>query len=59
MDRLKARGVNIIIALGHAGLDVDLKIAAEVKDLDLIVGGQDNTFLYNGEMITIISVRML
>lgn len=47
--KLKARGVNIIIALGHSGFDVDLKIAEEVDEVDVVVGGHTNTFLYTGD----------
>ena len=45
---LKNDGINIIIALGHAGIDMDLKIAREVEDVDIVVGGHTNTFLYTG-----------
>lgn len=47
--RLKAEGVEILIALGHSGFDVDKKIAKEVEDIDLVIGGHTNTFLYNGK----------
>lgn len=46
---LKREGVDIIIALGHSGYDVDLKIAAEVPDVDVVVGGHSHSFLYSGE----------
>lgn len=45
---LKSNGVNIIIALGHSGLDVDQKIALECKDIDIVVGGHSHTFLWTG-----------
>lgn len=48
VDRLRQHGIHTIIALGHAGFNVDKKIAAEVDGLDLVVGGHTNTFLYNG-----------
>lgn len=47
--RLKAQGVNILIAVGHSGFEVDKKIAREVEDIDLVIGGHTNTFLYNGK----------
>lgn len=47
--RLKNEGVNILIALGHSGIDMDKQIAEQVDDIDLVVGGHTNTFLYNGE----------
>ncbi|XP_046409396.1 protein 5NUC-like isoform X2 [Neodiprion fabricii] len=46
--RLKESGVNILIALGHSGFTMDKTIAAEVEDIDLVVGGHTNTFLFNG-----------
>ena len=47
--RLKAKGVDIIIALGHSGFKMDKEIAQKVPDVDVVVGGHTNTFLYNGE----------
>lgn len=47
--RLKSEGVNILIALGHSGINIDLEIAAQVEDIDLVVGGHTNTFLYTGK----------
>lgn len=46
---LKEQGVNILIALGHSGFDVDKRIAREVEDIDLVIGGHTNTFLYSGK----------
>ncbi|XP_066994562.2 apyrase [Anabrus simplex] len=45
---LKAQGVNIIIGLSHAGIEVDRDVAAEVPDIDVIVGGHSHTLLYTG-----------
>lgn len=47
--KLLALGVKIIIGLSHSGYDRDLEIAKSCPDLDLIVGGHSNTFLYNGQ----------
>ncbi|XP_076292357.1 protein 5NUC isoform X2 [Lasioglossum baleicum] len=47
--KLKQQGVNILIALGHSGFEVDKKIAREVEDIDIVIGGHTNTFLYNGK----------
>ncbi|XP_076763581.1 protein 5NUC isoform X2 [Xylocopa sonorina] len=47
--KLKGQGVNVLIALGHSGFEVDKKIAREVEDIDLVIGGHTNTFLYNGK----------
>lgn len=47
--RLKEDGVDILIALGHSGFEIDVEIAKHVEDVDLVVGGHSNTFLYTGE----------
>ncbi|XP_066597555.1 protein 5NUC-like isoform X2 [Prorops nasuta] len=47
--RLKASGVEILIALGHSGFETDQRIAREVEDIDLVIGGHTNTFLYTGK----------
>jgi 5'-nucleotidase len=50
VESIKARDpdVKIFIALGHSGLEMDKKIAANVPDIDVVIGGHTNTFLYNG-----------
>lgn len=47
--RLKNDGVDILIALGHSGFQMDIQIARDVEDIDLVIGGHSNTFLYTGE----------
>lgn len=49
VEELKKQGVDILIALGHSGFEVDKKIAREVEDIDIVIGGHTNTFLYNGK----------
>ena len=49
-DKLHKAGVKIIIALGHAGIFVDRKVARSVDHVDIVVGGHSNTFLYNGKI---------
>lgn len=51
MAKLKERGVNIIIALGHSGFHLDKLIAEYVPDVDLVIGGHTNTFLFNGQYL--------
>lgn len=46
---LKHKGVNILIAVGHSGFKTDKRIAREVEDIDIVIGGHTNTFLYNGK----------
>ena len=48
--KLKSVGVEIIIAVGHAGYTVDQALAREVEDLDIVVGGHSHTFLYTGQV---------
>ena len=48
-QKLKDDGIEILIALGHAGYDIDKEMASKVPDLDLIVGGHSHTFLWRGD----------
>ncbi|KAF7286826.1 protein 5NUC-like [Rhynchophorus ferrugineus] len=48
-QKLTDEGVDIIIALGHSGYEMDKRIAKEVAEVDIVVGGHTNTFLWNGE----------
>lgn len=48
-NKLKADGVNIMIALGHSGYQKDQEIARNCPQIDIVVGGHTNTFLYNGQ----------
>ncbi|XP_044739564.1 protein 5NUC-like [Chrysoperla carnea] len=47
-EKLNAEGVQILIAVGHSGYEVDKEIAARVPLIDIVVGGHSNTFLYTG-----------
>jgi 5'-nucleotidase len=47
--RLKAQGVDKIVAVSHAGFLRDKRVAASVDGIDVIVGGHTNTLL--GESI--------
>lgn len=44
---LEAQGVDKIIALNHVGLPMDMKIAAAVPGLDLVIGGHSHTKMLN------------
>uniref|UniRef100_A0A0K8RI82 5'-nucleotidase n=1 Tax=Ixodes ricinus TaxID=34613 RepID=A0A0K8RI82_IXORI len=46
--KLKEQGANIIVAITHSGYLRDLEIITNVFDVDVIVGGHTNTFLYTG-----------
>lgn len=47
-QRLKEKGVDIIIVLSHCGLNIDRIMAAKCPLIDVIVGGHSHTFLYTG-----------
>lgn len=47
--KLKAQGINILIALGHSGYQTDQKIAANCPEIDLVIGGHSHSFLYSGK----------
>ncbi|EDO42016.1 predicted protein [Nematostella vectensis] len=49
VDDLKRQGVNKIIVLGHAEMEVDKAVARMVDGVDLLVGGHTHTFLYSGD----------
>ena len=48
--KLKSQGVQIIILLSHSGYEVDLEMAKQIPDLDIIVGAHSHTFLYTGKI---------
>ncbi|HEY5719898.1 MAG TPA: 5'-nucleotidase C-terminal domain-containing protein [Gammaproteobacteria bacterium] len=47
VGKLTAAGVNKIVVLSHSGYAVDLRVAAAVAGVDVIVGGHSNTYLSN------------
>uniref|UniRef100_A0A6B0VD67 Putative cd73 ecto-5'-nucleotidase n=1 Tax=Ixodes ricinus TaxID=34613 RepID=A0A6B0VD67_IXORI len=49
VEELKKENVNFYVVISHVGFEMDKKIAAEVKELHLVVGGHTNTFLYTGK----------
>lgn len=51
VKELELQGINKIIAVGHAGFNVDKEIAKKVNGVDVVVGGHSNTFLYSGEIL--------
>ena len=46
VEKLKAQGIDIIVAIGHSGYAMDQKLAAEVPDIDIIVGAHSHSFLF-------------
>ncbi|XP_028411615.1 5'-nucleotidase-like [Dendronephthya gigantea] len=48
VDELISKGINKIIAVGHAGFQYDKEVAKKVVGVDVVVGGHSNTFLYTG-----------
>ncbi len=49
VDALTEAGVNIIIALTHVGLPMDIAIAEAVTGIDVIVGGHSHTYLSSSD----------
>ncbi|MDB5524344.1 MAG: 5-nucleotidase protein [Rhizobium sp.] len=47
VQKLKAQGVNKIIALTHVGYPRDLAVIAKIPDVDVVVGGHSHTLLSN------------
>lgn len=47
VDKLTAEGINKIIVLSHSGHDVDLNLAENTTNVDIIIGGHSNTLLSN------------
>ncbi|WP_172296662.1 bifunctional UDP-sugar hydrolase/5'-nucleotidase [Pseudoruegeria sp. HB172150] len=47
VEKLQADGINKIVVLSHSGLPVDMHVAEAVPDVDIIVGGHDNSLLSN------------
>ena len=45
--RLTAEGIDKIVVLSHSGYAVDLRVAASVSGIDVIVGGHSHTYLSN------------
>ena len=49
---IKDENVTILIALGHSGYELDMKMAAEIEELDVVVGGHSHTFLWPSKFLT-------
>jgi len=47
VDELQKQGINIIIAVSHAGYDRDQQVGENVRGIDVIVGGHTHTLLSN------------
>ena len=39
VDKARAEGAKVVVVLSHNGMDVDLKMAARVTGVDVILGG--------------------
>jgi 5'-nucleotidase / UDP-sugar diphosphatase len=52
VQKLRSGGINKIIALSHAGVGRDLKVAAKVDGIDIIVAGHTHTLLSNEDPTT-------
>ena len=45
IDDLKAKGVRHIVLMSHLGYDNDKRIAAQLTDVDVVIGGDSHTLL--------------
>lgn len=50
-NKLKNEGVNIVIALGHSESPIDIEIAKDIEDIDLVISATQNIFLWNGKTV--------
>lgn len=48
VEKLKHNNVNIIVAITHSGYSREIDIMQAVPEIDVLVGGHTNTFLYTG-----------
>jgi len=53
ISELNGMGINKIIILSHLGYEPDLKLAAAVPGMDIIVGGHSHTFMGGPEFVEI------
>ncbi|MDD5647732.1 MAG: 5'-nucleotidase C-terminal domain-containing protein [Dehalococcoidia bacterium] len=51
ISELNGMGVNKIVILSHLGYEPDLKLAAAVPGIDIIVGGHSHTFMGGPEFV--------
>lgn len=51
VKRLKAQGVDYIVAINHLGLNADKKLAEKVKGIDLIIGGHSHHALHKAVIV--------
>ena len=52
--KMKSQGIKIIIGVGHYGYGADMRLAAAVDGLDILVGGHTHSFLYGGEIYIVV-----
>jgi sulfur-oxidizing protein SoxB len=46
VDDARAKGAQVVVVLSHNGMDVDLKMASRVNDIDAIFGGHTHDGVY-------------
>ncbi|KAM7311233.1 hypothetical protein ISCGN_008140 [Ixodes scapularis] len=49
--QLRQQGANVIIAVGHSGLDNDKEIARAIPEISVVVGGRSHLLLYSGHTV--------
>lgn len=56
VDELTAQGVNKIVLLSHIGLDKDVELAAALRGVDVIVGGDSHTLMGGAKSLASLGV---
>jgi len=51
IPKMKKEGANVIVALTHLGIKDDIKLAKDVKGIDVIVGGHSHTMIKDPKMV--------
>lgn len=55
---LEGQGVDKIIALSHLGYEEDLKLAASVNGIDIIIGGHSHTLLGDQKQLSLLGLTV-
>lgn len=52
VDEVRAKGAQVVVVLSHNGMDVDLKMAARVSGIDVILGGHTHDAMPAPSIVT-------
>ncbi|MCF7833154.1 MAG: bifunctional metallophosphatase/5'-nucleotidase [Candidatus Marinimicrobia bacterium] len=51
ISSLESRGIDLFIVVSHMGIGLDRKLAEDVPDIDLIIGGHSHTYMREAEQV--------